>query len=67
MLLALSVKKNIEATQATTATTATWTVHPEETQDEESTGYQPQRAKAHVKGMIPTSPDACVFPYVEKC
>jgi len=29
MLPALSVNKDIEATQATTATTATWTVHPE--------------------------------------
>ena len=29
MLPALSVNKDIEATQATTATTAIWTVHPE--------------------------------------
>ena len=42
MLLTLSVKKNIEATQATTATTATWTVHPEGIQEGEKQDTGPR-------------------------
>ena len=38
-------------------------VHPEETQDEKA---QAQIAEVHIKGMISESPDACIFPYIEK-
>ena len=33
----------------------------------ENTGYWPQRAEVHIKGMISVSLDSCLFPYIEKC
>ena len=33
------------------------TVYPEETRDKENTGYRPQIAGVHFKGMISISPD----------
>ena len=32
----------------------------------ENTDKWPQRAEMHMKGMIPVSPDSCLFPYIEK-
>ena len=37
---------------------------PEETQD--VSGYWPQMAEVHIKGMISVSPDSCILPYIEK-
>ena len=31
-----------------------------------NTGYRPQTAEVHTKGMISVSPDCCIFPYTEK-
>ena len=31
------------------------------------TGYWPQIAEMHMKGMISVSLDYCIFPYIEKC
>ena len=39
-------------------------VSPEETQDVK-TGYWPQIAEVHIKGMISVSPDSCIFPVIE--
>ena len=36
------------------------------TQDAKNTGYWPQIAEMHMKGMISVSPDACILPYTEK-
>ena len=33
----------------------------------ENTGFWPRIAEVHIKGMISTSPDFCIFPYIEKC
>ena len=32
----------------------------------ENTGYWPQLAEVHIKGMISVSPDSSIFPYIEK-
>ena len=42
------------------------TVSPNGDQDVINTGYWPQIAETHIKGMISVSPDSCIFPYVEK-
>ena len=34
------------------------------TQDVKNTGYWPQIAETHIRGMISASPDSCIFPYV---
>jgi len=40
-------------------------VSPKEAHDaNENTGYWPQIAKMHIKGMISVSPDSCIFPYI---
>ena len=42
------------------------TVSQEEAQDMKSTGFWPQIAEVHIKGMISVSPDYRIFPYSEK-
>jgi len=32
----------------------------------ENTGYRPQRAEVHIKGMISVKSNSCIFPYIEK-
>ena len=41
-------------------------VSGEEVQDVKSTGFWPQIAEVHIKGMISVSPDSPIFPYSEK-
>ena len=31
-----------------------------------NTGYWPQRAEMHMKGVTSVSPNPCIFPYIEK-
>ena len=35
-------------------------------QDVKNTGYWPQIAEMHMKGMISVIPDSCILPYIEK-
>ena len=32
-----------------------------------NTGYLSQKAEVHIQGVISVSPDAYIFPYIEKC
>ena len=34
---------------------------------EMKTGYWPQMAEVHIKGMTSLSPDSWIFPYIKKC
>ena len=36
------------------------------TQDVKNTGYRPQIAEIHLKGMISVRPDTCIFSYIIK-
>ena len=38
---------------------------PKEAQDVKYIGCPPQIAEVHIKGIIPVSPDSCIFPYIE--
>ena len=33
----------------------------------ENSGYWPQIAEVHIKGMVLVSPDSCICPYIENC
>ena len=39
---------------------------PKEAQDGKNTGYWPQREEVRREGMIPVSPDSCIFPHIGK-
>ncbi|XP_069408144.1 uncharacterized protein [Ovis canadensis] len=47
-------------------TAATLRVSPERARDVKTAGSWPQTAEARIGAMIPASPDASIFPYVEK-
>ena len=41
-------------------------VSPKEAQDVKNASYWPKKAEMHIKGMIPTSPESWIFPYIGK-